>query len=332
MSRTNTFVAFVVAALFAIAFGIVAGPINYADSMHYLSTAEHVVAGKGFMTSARGHEQTMKRWPPAYAAMIATVLPFHERTGDAAMTVNAIMLGALVFLSAIAIGGNPRTAIGAAIVIGLAMWWRYRLVLSESAFLPISLAGFLMLGRYLRDHQMRWLIACAAMFAFAFLTRYAGVAFIGGVAFVILFHAGRVRIRDAAIFCAIALTPCALWMLRNAILTGSASGRGFDPDPFYLAEPVWLFGVCGAGIMLMSRLIPDATSRAMAFVGGGYLVFIAFSITCLDHETPTTVRIALPAMVPCAVAMLRQYSLVAQRNTAPIAIDGFGREPDRVIK
>lgn len=332
MKNKTTLAALLIAVLFAIAFGVVAGPINYADSMHYLSTAEHVVAGEGFTTSARGHNQPMKRWPPAYAAMIAAVLPMHERTGDAAMTVNAIMLGALVFLSAVAIGGDARVRIASAVVIGLSMWWRYRLVLSEAAFFPISLAGFILLGHYLRDQRVRWLIACAAAFALAFLTRYAGIAFIGGVAFVILFHTGRVRVRDAAIFSVIALTPCALWMLRNAMMAGSASGRSFDPDPFYLVEPVWLFGVCGAGIMLMSRMLPDAMSRAMAFVGGGYLVFIAFSITCLDHETPTTVRIALPAMIPVAVAMLRQYSLAVQANPSRAKVGGFGREPDRVLR
>ena len=250
----------------------------------------------------------MKRWPPLYSLMIASLVPLHDRTADAAMTVNAILLGVLVLLTGTVVGGNWRIAMAASVVVGCSLWWRYHYVLSEAAFYPLLLGGFFCLDRYMCQRSRGRLLVCAAVFGLVLLTRYSGIAFVVSAGVFVLRAMGGRHWRDAALFWLIAITPCAAWMVRNIMVAGAASGRGIDPDLAYMVTPVLIDLIVGVTLLLWAGRIADHLSRAMVAAAGAYMVFIAFSIVCIDHATPMNFRILSPAGLLLFVALARTIS------------------------
>ena len=105
-------------------------------------------------------------------------------------------------------------------------------VLSEPLFLPFLLVGVLLLTQYLEHERRRLLVSSAVVLSLAYLTRYAGLLFVGaGVLVLILLRRTSLRRRfaDIALWSISAGIPIGLWMLRNQLLTGSSTSRTFSP-------------------------------------------------------------------------------------------------------
>src|SRR5262249_9037147 len=83
---------------------------------------------------------------------------------------------------------------------------------SDAPFLFLSMLGVLALGEG-RAFRAAWFAALAC------LMRYLGVTLVAAGALFLFFERGRRR--DAVIFSAIASAPLALWLARNALVTGT---------------------------------------------------------------------------------------------------------------
>jgi hypothetical protein len=100
---------------------------------------------------------------------------------------------------------------------------------SEPLFILLSLCGCVLLAAFLERPSASGFWAAAAFAGLAGLTRFAGAALgLGGIGLILgLARIPSIRRRAAAAvgFGLVSLGPLALWMLRNALIAGSATTR-----------------------------------------------------------------------------------------------------------
>ncbi len=141
---------------------------------------------------------------------------------------------------------------------------------SEPLFLFLTMLGFELLAMYLTRWHGRWLVASWVVLALALLTRYAGLPIVL-VVFLVLTSYGKGsllrRLVVAGSASIVVSLPLVVWLIRNSVTTGSATGRdgiGWHPPGSAILESA--VGHLAAWFA-PSALPPAARALAAAIVG-----------------------------------------------------------------
>ena len=212
-----------------------------------------------------------------------------------------------------------------------------------------------------RDGGGRTALAWAAAFtALACLTRYAGVALIIAALPLLLLRDGPrpwERARDAAFFLAAAALPLGLWLLRNALLVGSPTGRRTSGDAlpdvlgrtfqtleswlypgFDAARVERLMNAGTAAVLLALAVVVVAyavrgggtaerlrgrsfvlVNGAFAFVYAAFLITTA-SLTYVDGDQRHLAPLVPPLLLLAVFAVDRLWSRVRERGGTKLAV------------
>jgi hypothetical protein len=219
-------VLWVVAALFAfVAMGAVlyltpGGPAVSSDSTHYVSTALNMLHGRG-VTDFTGNPLT--EFPPGYPSLLVMSHWIGIGVSGATRVINVLAMGAVVLLSFVLLRRHVRSTlvqfIGlATIAFSPALLAVDHWVLSEPLFWVLALGALVLL----EVAETNLLVAASGfMAAAATLVRYPGFAL--AITGLVVFALAR-RWRAVALFGVSALTPPALWLVRNASTSQGATG------------------------------------------------------------------------------------------------------------
>ncbi|MDQ3438936.1 MAG: phospholipid carrier-dependent glycosyltransferase [Planctomycetota bacterium] len=312
------------------------------DARGYLMGARHLATGRGYtILNGDGVPEPLTQFPPLYSVLLAPA----EIAGISAITWSRFLNAALFAVSVSLVarvarlcGASWSVAAVCAALFALSpdLLFLHAMVLSEPTFIACSLVAFLLLGGYLQD-EARWkLIGAGLALAAALAVRYSAPPLIGAAGLCLLFNARRPiarRVGDALLLGVIAAAPMAVWMMRNAQLTGSAGGRpvAFHPpesghyDDAMKTLSYWLLPGSGDTVAITGCVLTasiaivamvwawrqGATRRLIALTVACYLAFIVLSITFVDALTPmdkrilAPVHVALIVLVPLWVSTLR---------------------------
>jgi hypothetical protein len=152
------------------------------DSAAYLGGAMNLKQGDGYTRISGGGEiKPITHFPPLYSILIAGI----SMTGIDIFQAVRILNIALFALSVILIGisvyiisaSAPFAIFGASLLAFSDLHLEiYAVALSESLFLVLMLAAYLLLARNINSDRWIWLILAGLMLGLAYLTRYAAVS------------------------------------------------------------------------------------------------------------------------------------------------------------
>ncbi len=321
------------------------------DSVHYIKAARHLLGSE----AASQGDASLTHFAPLYPFLLALVGLTGVDPLDGARWLNALLFGANIFLVGHILRSSRHAAawpwLLATVLMALSMpaLSVHAVALTEPVFILLGLAGFLLLGKYLENQNVRFLVGSAFVIGIAFLARYAGAAYVmtGCAAVVLLSTAplGR-RVRDAVLFGSVASLPMLAWMLRNLTVTSTATGRDFVFHPVgrahvwqalytmssWMLVPAWApdviriavgFVLLAAVAVILLRRPNNLTSippvvRVLALFILVYAAFLAVSISFFDANTQLDDRILLPVF---AAGLIVVFDLFGR------AWPGIGRRP-----
>ena len=228
------------------------------DSVTYISTARSLSEGNGFTAWYGGPYGGGSPLFPLAAALPGI---FGLDAVPAAGYLNAAAFGLTVFALTMWLRRRVKSRLliiwagfACALSVSLASLSAY--ALTSPLFILFVVLSLFALDRFLDTGSRPLLLVAAVCTAMACLTRYIGLTVLASALPLLLLHGGAAfpaRMRNAAIYSIIALTPIGVWMLRNLLTLGSLTGR-VVPTEFELLESardaadevaLWTFGQTG---------------------------------------------------------------------------------------
>ena len=199
------------------------------DESMFLSVAESLAAGKGFVSF---YGNTTAQWPPLFPALLALFGLAGIEPLAAARFVNAAAFGATVFVFGRFLDSKCDSRVStlagtAAVLASPILTDVSSRALSDPLFLLFALLALVRLDRFQREGGVRALVLCGVFSALCVSTRYMGVAVLATGAVVILLWApGRPAARLGAVcaYLSLSVPPLAAWLWRNLALTGTLTG------------------------------------------------------------------------------------------------------------
>lgn len=222
------------------------GPGMSSDAVSYVSVAEHLLAGKGYLDY---NGAPYVHWPPLFPTILAVLGLAGIKPLDGARLVNAISFGVIIFSSGLIFLRSVRSRL--LVIVGsvaILLCPTFLLVTvhawTEPLFILLVLLFILSMVRFLKEQSIFALVLVGICAALCCLQRYAGVPLIfTGVVLVSLFVRNCTwarRLTYAVIFGAIASAPLCLWMVRNKIVASTAADfhREYGRNIFRVIEQV----------------------------------------------------------------------------------------------
>lgn len=274
------------------------------DSVAYLWGAENLAKGLGLgRLNGLGELKPMTHWPPFYPL----VLTVFELAGMPALSgaryLGAALVAILLFLTGLTVWRVTRSlwfALGAAVLLALApsLWITSLDAMTEPLYVGLGLAGALLLDQYLAGRR-RWAFVLSALcMALAFLTRYAGISLIAAAGLVLLldgktriswpptFAAFAARLKQVGLFGALCAAPMLAWMLRNLLVTGSATNRYLDIFPIAASDWTLLWQTMGGWVFPLQAAFAIGAGK-LALIGGAVVLFVVVRLVeRAGHATP----------------------------------------------
>ena len=256
----------------ALSGGIHVGP----DSLTYVRSAMQLFGPEHTLASAQ--------FPPFYPALLAVLTGLGLSWTAAAKCIGMVcFVGALLLVDRILLLAGQRSGglrlLAALVVAGsYPAWLMYTRMMTEPVFILLSLLLVYALMQYsakMNGIGFLWLAALCA--SAAALTRYAGALMIPATMMVVFwldFHSGPRRLLTRLAIVATGALPFVLWLVRNAWLTGSATGREGgeiirDPVPFLhypdTLSQLWLPSMVPAALRITVALVLISITFALAW-------------------------------------------------------------------
>ncbi len=259
------------------------------DSFVYMSSAEGIAtfAGYGRFTGD-GSFRPITSFPPLYSFALAVTewvgLGVHAGVrllGGAGFGLTILLVGFVVLYATRS--GLTALLSAVATLISPALLDLFSWALSESLFIPLSLAcvGTMLVVLQGADHRKIWIPG--VMSGLALLTRYAAFALVAALGASVLLDRStsqRRRLRALALYSILSLSPIAAFLARNLLLTGNLANRPsprWNPPDQELVRNAgriiagWFIPGFEAGIadwqaLLVPLLLAIALGAAMRFV------------------------------------------------------------------
>ena len=207
------------------------------DTVGFIWAARNLDKGLGIAwDNGRGGLTPVVLWPPLYPSLLAAWATGVDPL-DAARWLNGLLFAGIILVAGATLYAySARNAwlagFGAALLlVSPVMIQIHAMAWTEPQAFFFGLLGICLLARYLDTSKRPYLLASAVSMGLAFLTRYVGAAFIGGGLLGLCFLGQRRwgrRIADAVLFGAISCLGTALWLVRNARVGGSSTGRAIS--------------------------------------------------------------------------------------------------------
>lgn len=261
------------------------GVAQSTDSLVYMDSAQHLLDGRGLSRTHYALDgsgiEPMTTWPPLYPLSLVPMLWLSQRADVPAQQIlriaNGVLLGLtlLIFVAVLRV----RVSLGNSVLLcamlaALPSWQIVPVyVWSEMLFLPLALAAYWALDRYLgTPRHASYLLLCFAALGLATATRYVGLAFAlaAGLAVIGLgSEPWRRRAVHLACGTGIYVLFLAPLLLRNRILSGAFSGADRGRPDSGLADDVALLG------SLLEREFWNSPSATVLAVGTGIGLLVA---------------------------------------------------------
>ncbi len=324
----------VAVALFAV---LPRGPALSGDSAVYLSVAESLAHGRGFV-QFDGAPYT--RWAPLLPVLLATARPGI----DAAWIGVGLNLLALFIVLALAAGWLSRHVASrwiragalAVLLVSATLLEATVFVWSDLPFVALALAALIGADRLPTagaDGRRRLALAGGGLVALAILVRYAGLALVPvGIALFFVPDGRTSALRrgvDASVFAAVALLPIAFWCARNLALVGGMFGPRHPVVAQPLAQATDLLAAFGVWIVGSGR---GEETRIAAGVGAVVIVGLTFVLArrlASRGEAPAPASVHAAAGFAFAASLMlvgwSSYSSIERLNeryTIPLVVPG----------
>ncbi len=257
------------------------GPGLTADAIEYVSMAENLAKGDGWIGYGGNPTQL---YPPFLSFMLAVFPAIGIDPIVGGRYLSALLFSSTLMLAAYWLYGklnNPPIALFGVLSLATAfpLLNAFGYVLTEPPFILLVLATLLVSERYLSSGSIASLAGCGVLVAVSGVTRYAGVTLGLTVGVLILFFSGksiREKIKDLSVFGVISSSLILLWMFRNWLIYKTPLGRrpwGALESPLETIDRSWrVIKSWGWPNGVGEYLFPTVTGAAL--VGG---VFIALS-------------------------------------------------------
>ena len=249
--------------LFLIALGLIAlgaiGMLMYStpeglglsdDSIGYIAGARSILSGQGYREAWLASNGPVTHFPPAFPSLLALIGLSGLDPLRGARFLNALIFGANAFLLGI-IGWRMTKSQVAGVVLALlfavnaSLFNAHAVAMSEPLYIFFSLAAFLTFSIYFGVQQLavasdsklsdsrKWLIATGILTAFAYLTRYAGLALLATflLALILLPDTLRKKLASTGVFLASVIPFLIGWGIRNKIVADNATNRTLAYHP-----------------------------------------------------------------------------------------------------
>jgi hypothetical protein len=242
--------------LFMLALGLIAlgamGMILYStpeglglsdDSIGYVAGARSILSGQGYREAWLASNGPVTHFPPGFSAVLSLIGLSGLDPLRGSRFLNSLLFGANALLLGI-IGWRMTRSRVAGVALSLlfavnaSLFNAHAVAMSEPLYIFFSLAAFLTFAQYFGLQQLavasdsklsdsRWLVATGILVAFAYLTRYAGLALLATflVALVLLNDSWKKRLTSAGIFLASFLPFAIGWAIRNMVVADNATNR-----------------------------------------------------------------------------------------------------------
>lgn len=257
------------------------------DSIGYIAGARSILDGQGYREAWLTSNGPVTHFPPGFSAVLALVGLSGLDPLRGARFLNSLLFGANAFMLGI-IGWRMTRSQTAGVVLALlfavnaSLFNAHAVAMSEPLYIFFSLAAFLTFSNYFGVQQLavasdselsdKWLIVTGIFTAFAYLTRYAGLALLATflVALILLQDTLRKKLASTGTFLASVIPFLIGWAIRNMIVADNATNRTMVYHPL-TAENI------ETGIYNISEfLIPVETwRRALIQIPNFFLVVSA---------------------------------------------------------
>jgi len=202
------------------------------DSIAYIAGARSMLAGNGYREAWLASNQPVTHYPPGFSSILALIGLSGLDPLRGTRFLNSILFGANSFLLGI-LGWRMTRSRVAGVVLALlfavnaSLFNAHAVAMSEPLYIFFSLAAFLSFSEYFMDEKKIWLAATACFVAFAYLTRYAGLALLLTflITLVLLHDTWRKRLTSAMVFIGTTLPFLLGWSIRNKIVADNATNR-----------------------------------------------------------------------------------------------------------
>ncbi len=256
------------------------------DSIAYIAGARSILSGQGYREAWLASNQPVTHFPPGFSSVLAFVGISGLDPLRGTRLVNSLLFGANIFLLGL-IGWRMTkshiTGIALALLflINGSLFRVHTTAMSEPLYIFFTLAAFLAFSQYLLSEEknsIKFLLLVSVCTAFAYLTRYAGLALLATflVSLLILHDTWRNRLTSAGIFLAGFLPFALAWSLRNRLLTDNATNRQLVFHPI-TAENIQL-GISNFAAFLLPVEEWRKTLIKIPNLFTGILVLILFSL------------------------------------------------------
>jgi hypothetical protein len=210
----------------------------YDDSIGYIAGARSILSGQGYREAWLASNEPVTHFPPGFSAALAFIGLSGLDPLRGARFLNSLLFGANAFLLGVLGWRMTKSQFAGAaaallFAVNASLFNAHAAAMSEPLYLFFSLAAFLTFAEYFKAGKNVWLILAAVLTAFAYLTRYAGLALLATfvVALILLNAPWKKRLTDAGIFLAV-FSPFAIgWALRNLVAAKNAANRALVYHP-----------------------------------------------------------------------------------------------------
>lgn len=326
---------------------ILAREVNYGvaanlDSTAYVSAARNAADGNGFVVL---HNQSpYVNYPPLFPAALAVGDLLGADPLTFAGWLNAAAFGLAVFVASLWLRRRVQSRFVLAwaviaLVIAPPLVYVGSLAGSDALFVCFALGALLCADAFRRDRSRSLLVWAGVFTMLALLTRYVGVSLAAAtIAFLLLGRGAplRRRVENAALYSAIALTPIAIWLMRNLIQIGAFTNHSqFPPDNAFSYNLATLgrrftealLGWSGLERFIASRLTgyADRAELSAALVGCALPLAVGVPAAALLYLKVVRPRSRWPRP-PGAALVLGLFAVVyAAVVTAAISYQGVER-------
>lgn len=262
------------------------------DSVSYLSTAENIARGKGFIL----YDNTrLILHPPMYPIVLAIPqLFFGINTTKSAIIINAILFGSIIYASGVMFLKilSPRLALlgASSLLISIPLIHVISMAWSEPLFILCTIGNFLAWQRYLERQDWQSLILLSLSVALAILTRYIGIVLLLStlLSFVLIRNVSRSHMFALTI---IAIVPFTFWLARNYFYTKTLFGAR-SASNFSLSENITFT------VETMIRwFIPNQATTGSLFMLS-LIVLIGMIIRAMLTSSYITIKVISPKVLP----------------------------------
>ena len=216
------------------------------DSIAYIAGARSILSGQGYREAWLASNQPVTHFPPAFSSTLALIGLSGLDPLRGTRFINSLLFGGNAFLLGVLGWRMTRSQIAGVVLallfaVNASLLSAHAVAMSEPLYIFFSLAAFLTFSHsgvgQLADPQAAassrapeknaWLIATGVLTAFAYLTRYAGLALLATflVTLILLQDTWKKKLTSAGIFLAGAVPFLIGWNIRNKLVADNATNR-----------------------------------------------------------------------------------------------------------